>query len=206
MKALDPLRQFSQWFQEAKSCNAIEDATAMCLSTLGTDGFPDGRMVLLKDFNERGFTFYTNLHSAKGRALKKIPKAALTFHWAPLKKQVRIQGKTEIVSAAEADAYWKTRPRLSQAGRLGIEAKRHSFQPHDSSQERRKASTQVRNRSHSSSAILDRGARHPSPYRILAGPAQPPPRPVPLHEEWQRMEGRPAISVRIPAMYNSLHA
>ncbi len=112
----DPTALFRQWFGAAKRCKTIEDATAMCLSTVDLQGFPDGRMVLLKDFDERGFTFYTNLHSVKGLSLKKTPTAALTFHWAPLKKQVRIQGKTEIVSDAEADAYWKTRPRLSQLG------------------------------------------------------------------------------------------
>ncbi len=88
----------------------------MCLSTIDPRGFPDGRMVLLKDFSEVGFVFYTNLKSAKGKSLTSIPRAALTFHWAPLKKQVRIQGRTEIVSNAEADAYWKTRDRLSQLG------------------------------------------------------------------------------------------
>jgi pyridoxamine 5'-phosphate oxidase len=112
----DPFAQFIVWFGVAQHCKAIEDATAMCLSTLDPKGYPDGRMVLLKDFDERGFTFYTNLHSMKGRSLKKTEKAALTFYWAPLKRQIRIQGPTEIVSDAEADAYWKTRPRLSQLG------------------------------------------------------------------------------------------
>ncbi len=112
----DPIEQFKRWLVEARRCKSIEDATAACLSTISPDGFPEGRMVLLKDSDERGFVFYTNLHSVKGQALKKNPRAALTFHWAPLKKQVRIQGKTEIVSEAEADAYWKTRGRLSQLG------------------------------------------------------------------------------------------
>jgi pyridoxamine 5'-phosphate oxidase len=112
----EPIAQFSQWFAAAKRCKAIEDATAMCVSTLDTDDLPDGRMVLLKEFNDRGFVFYTNLHSVKGRALQKTPKAAITFYWAPLKKQVRIQGKIEIVTDTEADAYWNTRPRLSQLG------------------------------------------------------------------------------------------
>jgi pyridoxamine 5'-phosphate oxidase len=112
----DPFAFFSDWFKAAKRCTAIPDATAMCVSTLATDGFPDGRMVLLKDFDDRGFVFYTNIKSVKGRALAKTPKAALTFHWAPLEQQVRIQGTTELVSDAEADAYWKTRARLSQLG------------------------------------------------------------------------------------------
>ena len=112
----DPFVQFAQWFDKAKRCKAIEDATAMCLSTLDADGFPDGRMVLLKSYDERGFVFYTNLHSPKGRALARAPRAALTFYWEGLKRQVRVQGKTEIVPDAEADAYWITRPRLSQLG------------------------------------------------------------------------------------------
>ena len=116
MEMSKPLAQFARWFENAKECAAIEDATAMCVATLDVDGYPDGRMVLLKDFDERGFTFYTNLRSVKGRALQKTPKASITFHWPPLKRQVRIQGKIEYVSDAEADAYWVTRPRLSQLG------------------------------------------------------------------------------------------
>lgn len=88
----------------------------MCVSTIDPQGYPDGRMVLLKEFDERGFVFYTNLNSIKGKSLKKLLRAALAFYWEPLKKQVRIQGKAEIVSDKEADAYWKTRPRLSQLG------------------------------------------------------------------------------------------
>jgi pyridoxamine 5'-phosphate oxidase len=116
MKEDDPLKRFARWFAQAKNNKSIEDPTAMCVSTIDPGGFPDGRMVLLKGLDERGFVFYTNLNSVKGRALKKIPRAALTFYWEPLKKQVRIQGRTEIVSDDEADAYWKTRPRLTQLG------------------------------------------------------------------------------------------
>lgn len=112
----DPIAQFSAWFAEAKACKDIEQANAMCVSTIGLDGYPDARMVLLKGHDQRGFVFYTNLQSVKGRSLAKIPRAALTFHWDPLKRQIRIQGDTEIVTDAEADAYWKTRPRISQIG------------------------------------------------------------------------------------------
>jgi pyridoxamine 5'-phosphate oxidase len=114
----DPIEQFDRWFEEARECKTIEDATAACLSTMTPNGYPDGRMVLLKSFDDRGFVFYTNLRSIKGVSLKKTPRAALTFHWAPLQKQVRIQGNTELVSDEEADAYWKTRLRLSQLGAL----------------------------------------------------------------------------------------
>ena len=112
----NPIQQFENWFREAKRAKAIEDATAACLSTIDPAGFPDGRMVLLKGLDARGFVFYTNLQSVKGESLKKRPRAALTFHWAPLKKQVRIQGHTAWATDAEADAYWKTRPRLTQIG------------------------------------------------------------------------------------------
>ncbi|MFA5975272.1 MAG: pyridoxamine 5'-phosphate oxidase [Elusimicrobiota bacterium] len=112
----DPIAQFAAWFEEANRCQAIEQANAACLSTLDRDGFPDGRMVLLKQFDARGFVFYTNLNSVKGKALAAHPKAALTFHWDPLKRQVRIQGTTSLVSPQEADAYWVTRPRLAKIG------------------------------------------------------------------------------------------
>ncbi len=111
-----PITQFAKWFEQALACKTIIDATAMCVSTLDVSGFPDGRMVLLKEFDEKGFVFYTNLNSVKGRALKKTPKASITFHWAPLEKQVRIQGKIEFVTDAEANEYWATRPRRSQLG------------------------------------------------------------------------------------------
>lgn len=112
----DPFVHFEEWFKAAQECRTLEDPTAMCLSTLSADGFPDGRMVLLKEFDENGFVFYTNLHSVKGQSLKKTARAALTFYWEGLKRQVRIQGKIAYVSDAEADAYWTTRPRLSQLG------------------------------------------------------------------------------------------
>ena len=115
----DPFIQFAKWFEVAKADRTISDATAMVVSTLGENGFPDSRWVLLKSFDERGFVFYTNLQSVKGRELAKSAKAALAILWDSGKgrqRQVRIQGKTEIVSDGEADAYWVTRPRLAQLG------------------------------------------------------------------------------------------
>ena len=112
----DPIEQFRRWFTDAGACPAIRHANAACLSTIDLDGFPDGRMVLLKSFDARGFVFFTNLNSAKGRSLKAVPRAALTFYWEPLKRQARIQGTAEPITDDEADAYWKTRPRLSQIG------------------------------------------------------------------------------------------
>jgi len=112
----DPYGQFDAWFSEAEKKMGREWATAFCLSTVDQQGSPEGRMVLLKEFDAQGFIFYTNLHSPKGRALAGHPKAAMTFHWQPLERQVRIQGNTELLSDAEADAYFQSRPRLSQLG------------------------------------------------------------------------------------------
>ncbi len=86
----------------------------MSVATVDVDGFPDVRMLLLKSVDERGFVFYTNLESAKARALLHDPRVALCFYWAEIDKQVRVRGRAEIVSDEEADAYFATRPRLSQ--------------------------------------------------------------------------------------------
>lgn len=88
----------------------------MTLATVGSDGQPSARLVLLKAVDHRGFVFYTNLRSRKGRDLEANPRAALTFHWHPLEVQVRVEGRAERVSDADADAYFATRPRGSQLG------------------------------------------------------------------------------------------
>jgi pyridoxamine 5'-phosphate oxidase len=112
----DPFSLFAKWFEAAKRAKSIVDATAMCVSTVDQRSLPDARMVLLKTYDDRGFVFYTNLNSPKGRQLESHPYAALVFHWDALQKQIRIHGKAEIVPDAEADAYWRTRARLSQLG------------------------------------------------------------------------------------------
>jgi len=112
----DPFLQFAGWFRAAKRNRILEQPDAMCLSTLSLDGFPAGRMVLLKGFGPDGFVFYTNFKSLKGKSLLAYPKASLTFYWEPLGRQVRIVGQVSVVSDAEADAYFQSRPRLSQIG------------------------------------------------------------------------------------------
>jgi pyridoxamine 5'-phosphate oxidase len=112
----DPIEQFRRWFDEAVKASDREAAIAMCLSTVDARGMPEGRIVLMKDFDDRGFVFYTNTLSPKGRALDKKPQAALTFYWPALERQVRIQGTATRVGAAEADAYFQSRPRGSQVG------------------------------------------------------------------------------------------
>jgi pyridoxamine 5'-phosphate oxidase len=111
----DPFALFNQWLTEALA-KEPNDANAMALATADADGLPDVRMVLLKDADARGFVFYTNLESAKGRQLAENPKAALLFHWKSLRRQVRVRGTIAPVSEAEADAYWATRARPAQLG------------------------------------------------------------------------------------------
>jgi pyridoxamine 5'-phosphate oxidase len=114
-EADEPLRLFAAWFADAKRGEPA-DANAMTLATVDAGGMPNARMVLLKGFDENGFVFYTNVDSPKGRELNTAEKAAVVFHWKSLSRQVRVRGLVEPVSAAEADAYFATRPRLAQIG------------------------------------------------------------------------------------------
>ncbi|MGE5501342.1 MAG: pyridoxamine 5'-phosphate oxidase [Ignavibacteriales bacterium] len=111
----DPFELFETWLKAADDAEP-NDPNAMALATVDDEGLPDVRMVLLKDFDEHGFVFYTNTLSAKGRQLATDPKAALLFHWKSLRRQVRIRGDVEPVTEAEADAYFATRARHSQIG------------------------------------------------------------------------------------------
>ena len=111
----DPHALFDAWYAEARETEP-NDSNAMALATVGADGQPSVRMVLLKGHDARGFVFYTNLNSRKARELIDRPKAALLFHWKSLRRQVRIEGAVSGVSEAEADAYFATRGRDSQLG------------------------------------------------------------------------------------------
>ncbi|HEX2855333.1 MAG TPA: pyridoxamine 5'-phosphate oxidase [Opitutaceae bacterium] len=112
----DPIGLFQQWYAEAQQHPGIVDASAMALATADRAGRPAVRMVLLKGVDGRGFLFFTNLTSPKARQLEANPEAELCFHWAPLARQVRVHGRVEPAGEAEADAYFGTRPRLSQLG------------------------------------------------------------------------------------------
>ncbi len=109
----DPTQQFESWFKEAYSKEG-EEANTMTLSTIGEDGCPEGRVVLLKFYSGDGFTFYTNYNSAKGQQLEANPSASLTIHWKSMERQVRIKGKTEKVDGVISDEYFDTRPRESR--------------------------------------------------------------------------------------------
>lgn len=115
MSQSDPFELFRIWLADAEKTEP-NDPNAMSLATVGEDGMPSLRMVLLKGFDEAGFVFYTNLASQKGRELAAHPKAALCFHWKSLKRQVRVEGLVTPVSEAEADAYFASRARGSRIG------------------------------------------------------------------------------------------
>jgi pyridoxamine 5'-phosphate oxidase len=114
-EADEPLRLFAAWFTDAKQSEPV-NPEAMTLATVDDQGLPNSRMVLLKGFDARGFVFYTNSESIKGRELAAAPKAALAFYWKSLQRQVRVRGQVETVAAAEADAYFASRSRLAQIG------------------------------------------------------------------------------------------
>jgi len=111
----DPILLFDAWFTEARASEP-NDANAMAVASVGADGQPSSRMVLLKGHDARGFVFYTNLESRKAGELIGNPRAALLFHWKSLRRQVRIEGAVGRVSDAEGDAYFASRSRDSQLG------------------------------------------------------------------------------------------
>ena len=122
-KDLDnPIDLFEDWFNEAKKTE-INDPNALALATVGKNGTPSVRMVLLKDFNEKGFVFYTNLNSQKSTEIKSNPNVSMCFHWKSLLRQVRITGKLSNVSAMDADNYYNSR---SYGSRIGAWASNQS--------------------------------------------------------------------------------
>jgi pyridoxamine 5'-phosphate oxidase len=111
----DPIRQFSLWFEQARLVTGHEP-NAMTVATANADGVPAARILLMKGFDDRGFVFYSNYDSAKGRDLAENPVVALLFYWPELERQVRISGKVEQVSREDSERYFHSRPRGSQIG------------------------------------------------------------------------------------------
>jgi pyridoxamine 5'-phosphate oxidase len=114
-ESAEPFRLFADWLEDATRSEP-NDPNAVALATVDPDGMPNVRMVLLKGFDEKGFVFYTNFESAKGGEILAAMKAAMCFHWKSLRRQVRVRGPVEVVSDAEADAYYASRPRGSRIG------------------------------------------------------------------------------------------
>jgi pyridoxamine 5'-phosphate oxidase len=137
---LEPYSLFESWYEDAKRCDAIQYADAMCLATVDPHGLPDGRIVLLEDFDADGFIFFTDVESRKGRDLARLPEAALIFYWGPLERQVRIRGPVARATDEEADACFAKRPRRSRitawaslqsrevAGREDLDARYREFE------------------------------------------------------------------------------
>lgn len=112
----NPMDLFDQWFKDEELANPEGEANAMTLSTLGLDGFPKGRVVLLKEYSEKGFTFFTNYESEKGRAIIAYPKVCLNFFWGATQRQVIVKGEVKKIDTEESKAYFSSRPRGSQLG------------------------------------------------------------------------------------------
>ena len=125
-----PFSIFARWYDEARHCG-LKEPSAMALATSNAAGQPSLRMVLLKDHGPDGFVFYTNLESRKGDHLLANPQAALCFHWMPLERQVRVEGRVDPVSDDEADTYFASRPRDSQIGAWASDQSRPMKTAHD---------------------------------------------------------------------------
>jgi pyridoxamine 5'-phosphate oxidase len=114
----DPINLFNRWFHEVEDFDGNEEVNAMTVSTIGLDGFPKSRVVLLKKYNEEGFIFYTNYNSEKGRAIASNPKVCLSFFWESLERQVIIKGIAQKTSVNNSDGYFDSRPDGSKLGAI----------------------------------------------------------------------------------------
>lgn len=112
----DPINLFHRWFHETEDFGGVEEVNAMTIATIGLDGFPKSRVVLLKKFNEEGFIFYTNYNSEKGKAIINNPKVCLSFFWHSMERQVIIKGIAEKTTATTSDNYFDSRPEGSKLG------------------------------------------------------------------------------------------
>ncbi|WP_313113772.1 pyridoxamine 5'-phosphate oxidase [Aequorivita sediminis] len=114
----NPMQQFRKWFYEVQDSDGVDEVNAMTVNTIGTDGFPKGRVVLLKKYDEYGFYFYTNYESEKGRAIAKNNKLSLSFFWPNMERQIIIKGIAEKTSEADSTNYFHSRPKGSQLGAI----------------------------------------------------------------------------------------
>ncbi len=114
----DPIAQFATWYKEIEEDGGVKEPNAMTLATLGEDGFPKSRIVLLKEYDQEGFVFYTNYESEKGMSMAKHPQVGLSFFWPSMERQVVIKGNVRKVSSERSDHYFNARPKDSQLGAL----------------------------------------------------------------------------------------
>jgi pyridoxamine 5'-phosphate oxidase len=114
----NPMELFQKWFYEVDHSDGVDEANAMTISTIGLDGYPKGRVVLLKKYTYEGFIFYTNYNSEKGKAILKNPNVCLSFFWHAAERQIIIKGKAEKIAENLSDGYFESRPRGSQLGAI----------------------------------------------------------------------------------------
>jgi len=114
----DPINLFNRWFHEVEDFGGVDEVNAMTVATIGLDGFPKSRVVLLKKFNEEGFVFYTNYNSQKGRAIAANPNVCLSFFWHSMERQVIIKGRAQKTSEIVSDGYFDSRPDGSKLGAI----------------------------------------------------------------------------------------
>lgn len=120
----DPINLFNLWFHESEDFGEIDEVNAMTISTIGLDGFPKSRVVLLKSFNEEGFVFYTNYNSEKGKAIENNPNVCLSFFWPSIERQIIIKGKAEKTSETVSNNYFDSRPNGSKLGAIASDQSR----------------------------------------------------------------------------------
>ena len=182
--AADPLQQFEQWLDQALKAE-LPEPNAMTLATVGADGRPSTRVVLIKGCDARGIVWYTNYESRKGRELAAHPFAALQFHWVDLERVVRIEGRVEKVSEAESDAYYRSRPLDSRLGAWASPQSQviasRAVLVANAAKVRRTVPAEP-----AAPAALGRLPAAAGPLGVLAGPQEPPARPVALHAAGQR--------------------
>ena len=114
----NPMQLFQKWFFEAEASEGMDEPNAMTISTMGLDGFPKNRVVLLKKYTEEGFIFYTNYNSEKGKAIEKNPNVCISFFWPHLERQIIVKGKTEKIAGNLSDGYFESRPEGSKLGAI----------------------------------------------------------------------------------------
>jgi len=112
----DPMKLFEKWFKEVEASKGVEEPNAMTIATIGLDGFPKSRVVLLKKYTSKGFIFYTNYESEKGKAIAKHPQVCISFFWPNLERQIIIKGKAEKIAKSLSDDYFESRPSGSKLG------------------------------------------------------------------------------------------